>query len=45
LRQTNGEDVRGLDLDALEDEDKEGDENGEKRAVGAFDCSNSLSLP
>ena len=42
LRQTNGEGSRGLDLDALEEEDNVGDEDGEKRAVRAFDYLNSL---
>ena len=44
LRQTKGEDFRGLDLDALEEEDKEGTEDVEKRAVRASDCSNLLPL-
>jgi len=39
LRQTNSEDFQGLDLDALEDEDKGGDEGAEKRAVRALDHS------
>ena len=43
LRQTNGTDFRGLDLDALEDEDKEGDEDGEKRVVRSIDYSDLLS--
>jgi len=42
LIQTNGEDVQGVDLDALENEDKEGDEDREKKAVHAFDYSKSL---
>ena len=41
LRQTNGEGSRGLDLDALEEEDKGGDEDGDKRAVRVFDYLNS----
>ena len=41
-RQTNGEDFRGLDLDALEEGDKGGDDDGEKIVVRTFDYLNPL---